>query len=368
MQINVSFPEQQTWLFIFLLLVPLFFSAKKSLSRWSLNPQLTNELKGLAILAVIFSHIGYFLSKDTQYLFPLSVLGGMAVNLFLFLSGYGLTKSALQNHLTIKQFYQKRLKKLYLPLWISLIFIFLLDLSIGKIYDWQVILSSFLGWYPRADLFLDLNSPLWYLTLMIIYYLSFPLLFNKKFPTISAIALFSVPYLLLKFNIPLNKDLANLYRLHFLAFPLGVFLASQQHYLFLVREKMKLILYFSPIIKKIFLIIIFLLLIIIFSFTAINSDVGKDMKGEQLISLITMFTLIMMFLIKNFQFRLLNWLGQYSYEIYLLHWPLIARHDLLFQYLPPFLATFIYIFYLLLGGYLLQKVGNILSNNLKKIW
>jgi peptidoglycan/LPS O-acetylase OafA/YrhL len=51
-------------------------------------------IKGLAILAVIIGHIGNFSGKAR-----FTPLGGIGVALFLFCSGYGLTKSYEKNGL-----------------------------------------------------------------------------------------------------------------------------------------------------------------------------------------------------------------------------------------------------------------------------
>src|SRR3990167_8339061 len=69
-----------------------------------LGRESTLALKGFAILAVIFSHIGYFLVADHRFLFPLSTFGGVGVDLFLLLSGFGLTMSALSKDMSIRDF------------------------------------------------------------------------------------------------------------------------------------------------------------------------------------------------------------------------------------------------------------------------
>ena len=66
-------------------------------------------------MMVIFSHIGYFLDAGKQFTYPWSVAGGVGVDIFLFLSGFGLTMSALKTDLGIFQFYIKRLPRIYLP-------------------------------------------------------------------------------------------------------------------------------------------------------------------------------------------------------------------------------------------------------------
>ena len=65
-------------------------------------------LKGLAIAAILIGHIGNF-SGRTWF----TPLGGIGVAIFLFCSGYGLTKSYEKNGL--KQYWRKKLIGVYGP-------------------------------------------------------------------------------------------------------------------------------------------------------------------------------------------------------------------------------------------------------------
>src|SRR5258708_6334643 len=118
--IPISDALAQTQIFIVILTLVLLLTLKirKPLT---FDNSLTEELKGFAILAIVFSHIGYFLVTDHQFLWPLSIAAGVRVNLFLLLSGYGLALSFSKNPLSIKDFYLKRLLKLFIPLWIVLV-------------------------------------------------------------------------------------------------------------------------------------------------------------------------------------------------------------------------------------------------------
>jgi peptidoglycan/LPS O-acetylase OafA/YrhL len=52
-----------------------------------------------------------------------------------------------------------------------------------------------------------------------------------------------------------------------------------------------------------------------------------------------MTALLVLFMMKRRDSVLLHLFGVYSYEIYLLHWPLISRYDPLYALLPAWLAT-----------------------------
>jgi hypothetical protein len=104
MLISVTNPVQATWIFSIILFIALLVSIKpRKIAEW-FPASLTTELKGMAILMIVLSHIGYFLVTDTRFLWPLSIMAGVGVNLFLFLSGFGLTASQMKKDLSVRAF------------------------------------------------------------------------------------------------------------------------------------------------------------------------------------------------------------------------------------------------------------------------
>jgi len=94
---------------------------------------------------------------------------------------------------------------------------------------------------------------------------------------------------------------------------------------------------------------------VIFLYTSINSGVGQDLKTEHGISLITTLSLVFIFSLSKLKFKLFSIFGVFSYEIYLLHWPILLRHNL-FLSLPPFLIVVVSLILLVILGYALQKL------------
>lgn len=356
MPINPQLPQLQTLLFSILLFFAIFIDTKRHYPEFNLSKNITDELKGLAILMILFGHIGYFLSNDHAFLYPLSIASGVGVNLFLFLSGFGLTKSALHKKISILDFFKKRIPRLFLPLWLTLIVFYLTDLLIlNKTYPLDLILQNFLGFFPQSDIHKDLNSPLWYFTAIIFYYMIFPFTFTGVLKYFSPLILYFVPLLILNQTLPVTSATRDLYLLHTMAFPLGVFFGLLN--LYLPKFRLSRLLKTGIVILKIIFIRYLLIAIGIFNFTyfAIYSGVGTDKHLEQITSIFLMFILIAIFLLKDFKFRSLSLFGVYSYGIYLIHWPIIYRYDLLYKLLPAFLATFIYMFVLLALSKLMQK-------------
>lgn len=345
----------QTQIITAFFLIALFFFPAKKLSL-KFDNTVSEALKGFAMLGIVFSHIGYFLVTDHNFLFPLSIESGVGVNLFLLLSGLGLTLSQLNKPLSIKQFYLKRLPKILLPLWLVISCLFLTDwIFLHKTYSILEIAQSYLGFYPSSNIFGDLDSPLWYLSMILYFYLIFPIFFWPKKILLSALVMFVITYLILQLPLPIDHGVSDLYQLHFLAFPLGILTA----WLIQNAQKFKtLTKLFEPLWLRVILAII---LFGVFCYYSINSGVGQATQIEQSISLISTYLIMLVFWILPIRFKLFNLIGKYSYEIYLLHWPIIYRYDHLYKYLPASVATVLYIVEFIMLGFLLQKIVSKIS-------
>ena len=339
MNIDALDANFQTALFITFLVAITILTAKKDSGPHEMNHSHTDELKGVAILMVIFSHIGYFLFSDHKFLYPLSVAGGVGVNIFLFLSGFGLTKSEIKLKKPLLSFYFKRLRNIFIPMWFVLIPVLILDAVIlGRTYNFTIVAQSILGFFPNSDLDSAAN---------------FPLVYLKKNPLLSALAVFVIGFFMVSIKLPVSVDVLKLYKLHIIAFPLGMVFACLD--LGKIGVKINNL---NSLVRYAAIFLLFLL----FAYTAINSGVGSKIMTEQLLSLVTMSTLILIFLVKNIQSEALITLGKYSYEIYLIQWPFMYRYDFIYKYTPPFLGTLIYILlFLIIGKFLNTVVKTILK-------
>lgn len=349
MIVPISDAFHQTQTFIVFLLIAVFASSRMH-GDISLSKERSAELKGVAILAVIFAHIGYYLTTDNSFLSPLSISAGVGVNVFLFLSGYGLTHSALQRYDGILSFYKKRLSKIFIPLWIILPILLLADwLFLHITRSPTTIWQSFIGFFPKADLYESINSPLWYFTFIVGNYVLFPLVFWKRAPIVSAIVLAFIERYIAKHVYPsfVGEGVQGMYLVHLYAFPLGIAVAGAvlhahqwfQHSLHKLRasvhEHPRTILALRWTLSAI--------LLACFAYGSLHADIGKGAWPEQKQSLITMTSLILLFMLKPFESRFLALMGIYSYEIYLFHWPLLYRYDFLYARVPPALATILWL-------------------------
>jgi peptidoglycan/LPS O-acetylase OafA/YrhL len=375
----------QTAIFLIVFIVAVFISARRKTDPGVMPKETSNELRGLAILGVLFAHLTYGKFFGTEFLFPLGIWGGIAVNLFLFLSGYGLAASVISHPKTPWQFYRKRLTKIIVPLWLSLMLWLILDAVIlQRFYPLAEVIQSFLGFFPVAEMWQSINSPLWFLTPLLVFYLVWPILFRPKHPIFSSLAVLGLSFAVLWSDWPVSEQVLSFYQTHFLVLPLGAIFAvamvsPQAVCKNCVRQQKCLAFWlvgrFKSVASKIgqekFLVRILaglkswptllrLLFIILLAgaagYTAYYSGVGKGIWPEQLIALLTMACLVLLFIIKKSKFALLEVFGVYSFEIYLLHWPLISRYDVVYRYLPPYLATIIYLPILLAAAWLLNQL------------
>jgi peptidoglycan/LPS O-acetylase OafA/YrhL len=355
MTLSINNPIFSTYIFIGIFLSVLLLSYRRT-NQTGLTIAKSQELKGFAICTVLFAHIGYFLSNQHEFLFPLSILAGVGVDLFLFLSGFGLTMSSLSKNEGIIQFYKRRALRLLVPFWIVLGVYLLLDFFVLHIvYSKQFIIESFFGIFPHASIFSDLNSPFWYMTLILFYYLLFPLVFFRKKPWITAFILYMISWVVFKIHPQQFSSVMGLYEVHAFAFPLGILYAwllkKEKVHIFL--KKISNIFTMKPVRYGLYSV-----LLLCISYFAINSGVGKGITIEQNISIVIMLLILTLGIIRRGEFALFSMLGLYSYEIYLIHWPLMYRYDILYSHLWAWFATVLYIPVLVALGFLLKKLSD----------
>lgn len=325
----------------------------------------TAEVKGLAILLVVLSHIGYFLVSDHNFLTPVTNYAGVGVDLFLILSGYGLVAVTLKKPLQAVEFYKKRLSKVYVPVLITILGFLLVDaVLLNKYYPLLLTIKNLLGFFPQADLYQNINSPLWFITPLLVYYILFPLVFWRRAPVVTAIGLAAAGWLLVTsdfiWNLGVTGGVANLYKLHFLGFPLGILLGSLFYQLpdaILSRFK-AFIAGFRPWPALLGRASLIALAALVWWYFSVHSGVGMGWKTEELISLVMALSVLLIFILKKTEFRLLSWFGAYSFEIYLLHWPLLYRYNFIYGRVPAGLATILYLALFLLLGYTANKALN----------
>ena len=378
MPITITNVPESNMIVIIALIAVLLLTLRKSQHTDVFPVSVTQELKGLGILTVVFAHFAYMLVTNAEFLFPLSIIAGVGVDLFLFMSGYGLSVGMLKKPMPVMEFYKRRLIKIFIPFWVALIIIFAADAIFLNInYTPSYITQSLLGWFPTAVGFGDVNSPFWYITWMIMFYALYPIVFSVKRPWLTALILAVVATLLGVYN-PFDMGDNWLHRLHTLAFPLGIVAAWL---LMKTKEKEnKLVKYLedfrnksSGVLRLLIIAAMFALVVYMSLHTTANhwpiltSILGKGYFVEQLTSLVIMFAFIVIFSLKKLDNKFLAIYGLYSFEVYLIHWPLIGRYDIFFDIFPAGVAVIAWIITFILISWVLQKIVTPISAGIDRL-
>lgn len=159
----------------------------------------TNIAKGIAVIMLLIHHLFFINQKplfndivlfrwdSIEYgvFYICSAICKVCVSLFAFLSAYGVYISYEKSENVI-QFYKRRFFKLYLHFWlIWLLFVPIIIIFFNKsfdvVYHRPVIinfLTNFLGIQSFFNLYGGYNGSWWFISLIILFYLLFPLFYK----------------------------------------------------------------------------------------------------------------------------------------------------------------------------------------------
>lgn len=363
-----------------------------SLGETPLWKRALTSIKGIAILLVIYNHF---------WIYPFILdIADVAVDMFLIISGFTLTISQNQydlKNLEINQkahwfgWYEKRFIRIYPKFWImSLIKTSVIFFLYGFWISFELIIVHMSG-FQSSPLFPEnfylIDNPHWYISILLISYLIFPLLYRwtKKhlkacilglaatyilaIVFASQIILFNQQFLLKIWGIDLSIEEYYLFFYRFFDAPLGILLAQ-----LFGREPRRIIQFYSSS-RPILVIIIstfvgFILYGIYRSF--ISFDYGESRLIYFPILSFCLFNLLMVIFIWLVKLnRLFGYFGKYSYELYLVHY--MIYEIMLVRIMPicPFLWNYIYLlhigilFFDLAISWLLYKIGATLESKIE---
>jgi len=132
------------------------------------------ELMGFAILWVILFHSNI----KTPFIEPFSSLGYGGVDIFFFLSGYGLFFSSVKNESALS-FYKKRFIRVF-PTYMVVVFFTMLGLGVFTLKTYFINISTLGYWFNES--YFE-----WYIPSLFAFYLYFPLLVKStnKYPSLT---------------------------------------------------------------------------------------------------------------------------------------------------------------------------------------
>ncbi len=317
----------------------------------------TLMLRGMAVILLIFGHFAIMCIEHVQ---PFEYLAEYAVIIFLFLSGVGITKKYGIKPVT-SIFIVKRVQKLLFPLWFTLVLFYSLDyLLLERSHSIPKILFSFLG-IINPD---PPNGPDWFISYIIFLYLIFYLSSQLRIGDNSkTILLFVFSYLAMVAIESLTfLDYFKMWPKYALVFPLAVLIGQHRNtisYHLDSLRRVSLLLYLLCVVGCLVLYKINF----IFSFasqwqpTFLSTNFPFFIDSFRPLYIVLFSVMLLRFIdTLKIQSRFLLTLGNYSFEIYLLHMPFMVYYDFFLFRKPLAIFFIIYCGLMLTIGIVLRKV------------
>lgn len=294
-------------------------------------------LKAIAIVFLISGHFSIFCLPGKSIL---NRDGELAVSIFLIVSAMGLTKTYGLDGCGNK-FLFKRLAKITFPLWLTFGIFFGLDfIFLHKTYSLGHIVSRFAGIIPEAPP----NGPAWFISFILYLYLIFFLVSNLPMPRyLKCIAFFSILFgtSILISRVPLLSRLFGKWNIYIFIFPIsicimayGKVVARPLHWL---HNRFK----FGLIAASVTLMLLYFTL---------NS--GRTILFIAFIAI----AIVFIDRIKSVP-KVLTFLGDHSFELYLLHFPLLVSYGLVIGRKPLACYFLLYLVLIITASFVLRKVG-----------
>jgi len=220
-KMSLSNPDVTQLIILAVLLGAVLCSLKRDRSEGPLERRQTDQVKGFAVLMIVLGHLWTHVSSSK----PLLGFAGDGVATFLLLSGFGLTVSERGHPFEWRRFITRRLLRVMIPYWIATVCILIVDaIVLGRFYSTQDLVLTFLGVnITPATRHIDYIR--WFITFILLWYVLFLIarLCQDKvgigvpmFLTGCALGLFILDYFVLT---------KTSYWSHVFAFPAGCWLA-----------------------------------------------------------------------------------------------------------------------------------------------
>jgi len=335
-KLSIGHPDAINLIILLALVVLIILSLRKS-STTLLDVSQTNQGKGLAILLIIIGHLWVHISNNK----PALVWSGGGISLFLILSGYGLTRSQLQlsHSVGFEEFFSRRTKRVFYPYWIATAVILGMDfLLLDRTYSLHDILLTTIG-VNISTTTRHIDYTRWFITFILFWYIMFFVSTKVGTKRKGLLFLFLVSIVLL----PLDYYLTKLGWYQIFSFWTGCAIGQARERLtsltvgrdwmvfagcsagLIVSSVYKI--YFDTIFEGSFPYFLVLL---------IREGIGVIFSCSLLLGIIFLGKL-------GFISKLLSLIGIISYELFLLHGPLLIKYDFIIQNENVVLSFFLYL-------------------------
>lgn len=336
-------------IFLIILLLIIIYNIKPTKEEKYLDKKQTENIKGIFIILVLFSHfnsyVKYDSSLDLEYLKIINWFGQAMVAPFLFYSGYGIMEQIKNNGKKyIKKIPKKRILTTLIKFDLAVIIYLILNIILNNRLKISQIILSLIGWE-------SLGNSNWYifviLILYLITYISF-IITNKKKISLLITTILSFLYMIIfyKFNIKpvFWYDTVP-------CFILGLYYS---HY----KETISKYINYNKITY------ILSLIILMFS-TLLFKHYSRILVFNIMFNISFILTIIIISIKISINSKTLSWCGKHLFEIYILQRiPMI-----IFSKITPQLSIYLYFILSLIGTILLtiifKKLTDIILDNCK---
>jgi len=356
-----------TVIFVIITLLIVFSTKRKPASDQAFLAWDTSvALRGIAILLLIFGHLAM---KCIEGTFFFEYAGRWAVIIFLYVSGVVLAKTYGLAPLD-KFFLRKRFKRLAVTVWLALGIYYSLDYWIfHQSYSLKQRVANILGIInPTRP-----SEAAWFITYIVFLYLIYFLTSKiKKGRFFKIIILFSASYLsaFWIWHSPYLNTHFGIWNQYACVFPGSVLIGTYRVKIRRVLDK----LLDHPIA---YALITAFFLYLYFSKTGVYRVVGfvdAAIFSQIIFTLEPMPFIMALSMISNLidkmpcRSTMLNQLGRYSFEIFLMHFPFMVYYDFFLFRKPLYFFFFVYFIFVIVLSMVIKKISDRINSLLFSKW
>ena len=269
-----------------------------------LSPEITKSEKGIAAILILLHHLSQRVKVSGPFLI-MGYIGFILVAVFFFISGYGLSYGMRNKQNYLEGFFRKRLLPVLIPYWIVNTIDIIFYLSTGMIFTPMQYVLSYIG--------ADIITGTWFVTAILVLYLIFWVAFKSK-NSYTVLGLGLIGYCAICACLKLHTS----YTASIAVFMLGVIWNKiDKKMIAWMREKycLKLLIVLGTF-GVLFLGRLFL------AAKGLDNEIVQLIL-RNLVSVLFILSLIAITQKIHFTGKILGWLGDISYELYIVHYVLL---------------------------------------------
>lgn len=278
---------------------------------------LISYLKGISIIAIILYHLVYNFLDVPNIIKLGSSFGGAGVHIFFLCSGFGLYLSYLKKGFDYKTYICKRIKRVYLPY----VFIIFISFLVPFMFEGPNKIVALLSHIFLFKMFIpeyeeSFGIQMWYISTIIQFYFIYPILLKiinkielKKVFLLSVVISFLWAIFISFSGLYTERIWSSFFLQYLWEFVLGMVIAKYFY------KNNKII---GSDINIIYYFIIFIISFCIFALMSVKGGIIKNFNDP--FSALSLISLCLILYRINFLKKIINYFGEISYELYLVHY------------------------------------------------